>query len=93
MEPSRKVKEKLNGLDKPTLRLVESNGSTLGNMLTKSDLWAGQLCIYPDCKNCINLKEGTMSDCKVRSVIYKSVCMTCEANGLKATYFGETSQT
>ena len=70
-------------------RFVERAGTSLKEILQKSDPWAGGQCGSDDCFPCKGSKGG---DCRRNNVTYQIVCEECESGNVVAHYKGETSK-
>ena len=66
------------------LRIVERAGLKLRSLLHKSDPWDGQKCSDPRCLICSNPYNKKFG-CSKRNIAYKSVCLTCKDEAVKAT--------
>ena len=58
------------------IKVVENAGTSLGELLSSKDPWAGQQCGRKDCHPCSQPAERK-EDCKRQSVVYESVCVKC----------------
>ena len=65
------------------LRIVERAGLKLRSLLHKSDPWDGQKCSDPRCLICTNPYNKKFG-CSKRNIAYKSVCLTCKDEAVKA---------
>ncbi len=70
------------------IKVVERAGTCIRNMLpglTEKEC-------SNDSEQCFIHKNGGKGNCRVEGVVYKSECLTCQTQGLKSMYFGETSR-
>ena len=87
------------------MKVVESAGTSLGNMLSNKNPWAGGKCGRSKCKVCEQTSES-MEDCKTKNVLYESRCCGCngtekkekdrnlmDSRPLPSIYVGESSRT
>ena len=77
----REAEEMLFKLTGYKLKIVERSGTTLEELLHKSDPWQGIDCERQGCILCATkLKTGKNlgQDCHKRSVVYETNCLTCE---------------
>ena len=65
------------------LRIVERAGLKLRSLLHKSDPWDGQKCSDKRCLICTNSYNKKFG-CSKRNIAYKSVCLTCKDEAVKA---------
>ena len=72
------------------IRMVETGGTTLKDILQKTNPWAKDGCGRQDCFLC---KGGKGGDCMKENVCYNITCEECKARGKTTTYVGETSRT
>merc|ERR1711954_137298 len=70
-------------------KYVERSGTSLGDMLTTKEPWAG------DCgrERCFACTTGNQGKCMRPGVLYSITCTTCMEEGKKAQYWGETART
>ena len=70
--------------------MVEMGGSSLGQLFSNRNPWAGTACGRTDCYTC---HQGGNSerkeDCFRRNILYKSTCVTCEDREIEK---GKTSK-
>ena len=72
--------------------MVERGGTTLLQMLARSDPWAGAHC-GRNCFPCSTaLKDSDMGKCNREGVCYTLTCNTCQANNKLALYTGESGR-
>ena len=69
------------------IRYVEQLGPTIGDVLITSDPWKNECG-----RNCILCKTKP-GDCCKKGVVYEIICQTCEKQGIKSSYYGETART
>ena len=87
----RQVENELFQLGLGRVKIVERSGTTIKQLLTKSNPWAGGPCQRPSCIVC---KEGKdHGDCRRRNVVYETRCQTCQVEGVEKVYIGETART
>ena len=70
------------------VRYVESLGSSVADILVKSDPW-GQACGREKCLPCMTAP----GKCMLQSVVYCVTCETCREQGRKSEYWGESGRT
>ena len=79
---AKKLREKLETLEKVgniKIKVVEKTGDKPTDLLHKSDSWEERKCERKDCMVCENAGEDDkLGQCKKRSVIYETFCLTCE---------------
>ena len=86
------------------LKVVENAGTSLGQMLSNKNPWAGSKCGRPDCFPCKQQTEH-VENCGIQNVVYESRCNVCnlEEKGKKektledkrplpSIYVGESSR-
>ena len=73
------------------VKIVEKNGTTLKQILVKSNPWSGAKCGRTNCLPC-NSGEGA-GDCSRRSITYMTSCGPCKDKGNDKVYVGESSRT
>ena len=73
----RAEEDKLAAMTGFRVRVVESGGTQIKQLLPCVNPWAGAICGREDCYTC---KQGdkTVQDCFRRNILYESTCMTCE---------------
>ena len=78
------MREKLASLErvgKFRIKLVEKTGDKLVDLLHQSDPWNNLDCERPDCLPCSSAGENEKKgQCKKKSVVYETYCMTCMEN-------------
>ena len=75
------------------VKIVERGGTKLGDMLIRSDPFAGADCRRKDCYQCLT-KSITCKwiPCWRRNSTYMATCFRCKEKGVVAVYHGETSK-
>ena len=72
------------------VKVVEKGGTTLKQLLHKSNPWAGGYCGR---ENCLPCKSGDAeSDCFKRNILYESSCTQCKELGVERVYVGESAR-
>ena len=80
---TKELRKAENGLGESTgakLKIVERCGMKISDILTSSDPWKGKDCLRDGCLLCQtkNLTGKLLSqDCRRRSVVYETYCITC----------------
>jgi hypothetical protein len=69
--------DKLSVLTGFRVKIVESGGTQLKQMLSCVNPWSGVQCNRTDCQTCQQGDE-VVQDCFRRNILYESTCMTCE---------------
>ena len=64
------------------VRMTEMSGTQLCRLLPNTNPWGEQDCQRPDCYTCNQSGEG-LESCKLRNVLYESVCMMCNKDLLE----------
>ena len=85
----RKIEFELNKVSKRIIKIVGKGGKTLEDILCKKYLLGEATCDRNDCLICTF--SESKGKCNVTSVIYTDTCVTCETQGLKSQYWGETN--
>ena len=93
-----KVEPRLAKSTKYQVKLVEKSGKPLSGLFSTS-ISSGK-CYRLDCAPCNNPKVKGPSMCKVKNVVYESVCTTCDIEHMKdpssvhrGVYVGQTYRT
>ena len=86
------------------LKVVENAGTSLGQMLSNKNPWAGSKCGRPDCFPCKQQTEH-VENCGIQNVVYESRCNVCnleekgkkektleDTRPLPSIYVGESSR-
>ena len=72
------------------VKVVEKSGTSIKQMLHKSNPWASVRCEREDCFPC---KTGDdKADCHKRNILYESFCVICNEKGIEKVYVGESSR-
>ena len=74
------------------IKFVERGGSTLEQVLGKSDPWGGRGCPRPSCFQCQH-GGGEGGECQREGALYEVMCLRCKELGVVASYVGESSRT
>ena len=77
----REAELKLNELTGYRMKVVETSGSKLEDLLHRSDPWQGLDCLRHDCLLCktkVMTGKQDSHDCARRSVVYETWCITCQ---------------
>ena len=74
------------------IRVVETLGPTLENLLCKASPWKARGCSREDCFPCQH-GGGTGGDCQSEGVTYAISCLECKKNNVEVEYIGETART
>ena len=81
---AKELRESENMLSKSTgakIKIVERCGSKISDILTSANPWKGEDCMRENCLLCMT-KSTTgkfrSQDCKRRSVVYETSCLSCE---------------
>ena len=81
---AKELRESENMLSKSTgakIKIVERCGSKISDILTSADPWKGEDCMRESCLLCMT-KSTTgkyrSQDCKRRSIVYETSCLSCE---------------
>ena len=82
----REAENKLGDSTGIKVKIVERCGTKIVDILTSSDPWKGQACLRAGCLLC-QTKSYTgkhlSQDCRKRSVVYETRCITCEERKIK----------
>ena len=71
-------------------KIVEKGGTSLQQLLVKSNPWEGGMCGRSGCVPCQAGVEK--SKCFKRNILYESSCNICRREGLEEVYVGESSR-
>ena len=75
------------------VRMVERGGTTLKDILCRTNPWATDGCGRGDsCFPCRG-EGGRGGNCQREGVVYKITCQECKSKGLSSYYVGESSRT
>ena len=96
------VRERVNQLclnSKIKIKVLETGGTKVKNMISRKDPFPTTDCVSPYCPLCkdtLYSETGPKSDfrvgCSTPNVGYRVVCLNCQKLGLKAAYEGETGK-
>ena len=64
------------------LKIVEKTGTKLKDLFSPTNIWKGSQCGRDGCTTC-NQGGEDLPDCKMRSIVYESICTKCNP-GAKA---------
>ena len=75
------------------IKMIERGGSTLKQLLCRSNPWATDGCGRGE--QCFPCKEegGAGGNCQLEGVVYKITCQECKMRGVDSEYVGESSRT
>ena len=101
----REILNRLSGILRSTVKVVESSGSKLQHILSNTNPWAGSRYERQECIPCgQGSAGGRLNNCKKRGVLYESHCKVCNPEGLNkngvlsdnrempSIYVGETAR-
>ena len=80
------------GTDLKRIKMVERGGTTLKNILSRSNPWARDGCERQDCLPCRG-ERGKGGNCQQEGVVYRISCQECSKRMIRSEYTGETSRT
>ena len=97
-----KEEDKIAKMTKERIKIVERSGTTIKQILHKSNPWASGHCNRVDCLMCAN-GDGKQN-CREKNIVYQISCMECAADRAAAAdsdlakcrlaiYTGQTSRT
>ena len=84
----KKKKETLGPLLTQRDKIIQSNGTQLQRLLTRSDLWSGGDCGRPTCTQ----EDEKTPDCRQINITYRTTCRLCSCKGDHTAYIGESSK-
>ena len=87
----RLAEKQLADLTGENVKIVERGGTTLKQVLHKSNPWTGGFCGRIDCLPCITGDEK--GDCMKRNILYETNCIKCKESGKEMVYVGESART
>ena len=73
-------------------KVVEKSGTTLRQLLLKSNSWSGPKCGRKDCFPCKSTEKGN-SKCFKKNILYETQCKICQKGEKETIYVGESSRT
>ena len=74
------------------IKMVERGGTTLKDILSRTNPWSDEGCERQDCLPCRG-ERGRGGNCQRENVVYRITCQECGMRQVKAEYTGETSRT
>ena len=86
-----RAEERISKLTGEKVRMVERAGTTVRQLLHRSNHWSGGPCGRDKCLPCLN--GNGKQDCKEKNIVYDITCGNCEAKEQKTVYTGMTSRT
>ena len=72
--------------------MIERNGRRLSEILVKNNPWSSEPCTRQNCPVCQQEVRPKVPGCHRRNITYVNVCLTCEEEGIKTQYVGESSR-
>ena len=86
----REAEQRLADITGWRVKVVEKSGTTLKQLLHKSNPWSGGLCGREGCFPC---QAGDVDgDCFRRNILYETSCNQCKQRGQERVYVGESSR-
>ena len=80
----------LKGLKSGRVRILERNGTSVGESISNPTPWKNQACGRTTCITCQTSKGGI---CKTLGAVYQISCSKCSSEGVKSHYIGESHRT
>ena len=71
-----KVENRISKLTGERIKIVERSGTSVKQMLIKSNPWAGRPCGKDKCLSCLNSEEP--QNCFAKGVVYDINCVKCK---------------
>ena len=71
-----KVENRISKLTGERIKIVERSGTSVKQMLIKSNPWAGRPCGRDKCLSCLNSEKP--QNCFAKGVVYDINCMKCK---------------
>ena len=72
-------------------KVVERSGTMLKDILTRADIFSGEVCGRDDCGACS--RSSKRRSCRRRGILYETSCDECMVEGKSmATYVGESAR-
>ena len=79
------------GKDMGRVKMVERGGTTLKDVLCRTNPWASEGCGRGE--ECFPCRSGKAGRCQQEGVVYRIKCQECAGRGVSTEYLGETSRT
>ena len=88
----RSLEPQLCRLTRERVKVIERNGKRLLEILVKNNPWSSEPCTRQNCPVCQQEVRPKVPGCHKRNITYVNVCLTCEEEGRKTQYVGESSR-